>query len=63
MTQRRCQGCRTFYDKKLGDCPDCGQAPYAHNKWLVTAQLNGNLNDMHRSADRERKFERSLRSR
>jgi hypothetical protein len=32
-----------MYDKKLGDCPECGTAPYAFNKYLRTAQLNNGL--------------------
>lgn len=43
MTQRRCQSCREFYDKKLGDCPTCGTPPYAHNSWLVVAKMNNAL--------------------
>jgi predicted nucleic acid-binding Zn-ribbon protein len=63
MTYRRCQSCATFYDKKLGDCPECGTEAYAYSKPLHSGKVNSNLYDMARSADREAKFERSLRSR
>lgn len=43
MIQRRCPSCRSFYDKKLGDCPECGEAAAETNKWLVTAKLNNHL--------------------
>ena len=42
MTERRCRNGH-FYDKKLGDCPSCGDAPSGFNKWLRTAQLNSHL--------------------
>jgi hypothetical protein len=63
MTYRRCQGCATFYDKKLGDCPECGTPAYAFSKPLATGKVNSHLYGMARSADREAKIERSLRSR
>lgn len=63
MTLRRCQSCSLFYDKKLGVCPDCETPAYGFCKALAMGKVNGHLNDMLRSADRERRFERSLRSR
>lgn len=43
MIQRRCQSCREFYDKKLGDCPHCGTPPHPHNSWLAVANMNRHL--------------------
>lgn len=49
-TQIRCHAtdCRTFFEKKLGECPECGTECYRPNKWLRTAGLNGAL---YRQAD------------
>ena len=60
MTTRRCQNCTSFYDKKLGICPDCDTPAYAFSKPLATGKLNSHLNGMLRSADREAKVARSL---
>ena len=43
MTERRCQSCRHFYNKKLPACPECGEPKYAHNTWLAHAKMNGEL--------------------
>ena len=43
MTERRCQGCGKFHDKKLAECSHCGTAVYGFNKSLRTAQLNNHL--------------------
>lgn len=43
MTERRCQSCAHFYDKKLHACPECGTRAYGFNKPLRTAQLNNHL--------------------
>lgn len=59
MTQRRCQECHIFYEKKLGVCPDCGTPAYAISKPLHTGKVNGQLYDMARSADKEAKFARA----
>ena len=58
----RCNNCRKFFKAIYRECPDCGQPRPGFNKWLATAKLNGHLNDQLRSADRERRLERSLRS-
>lgn len=41
--ERRCPGCATWYPKKDGDCPECGEPAAQHNKWLRTAALNNHL--------------------
>lgn len=45
MIEYRCHnnGCRHWYDKSEGCCPECGAAPHKHNKWLRTASLNAQL--------------------
>jgi RNA polymerase subunit RPABC4/transcription elongation factor Spt4 len=43
MTQRRCQSCRTFYNKRLEQCPECRVPKYAFNKGLWTSRLNTQL--------------------
>jgi hypothetical protein len=45
LTERRCQNCGHFYDKKLGVCPDrkCGAEAYGFNKHLRTSALNDGL--------------------
>jgi len=58
----RCNGCREWFEKVYHECPECGHARPGFNKWLVTAKLNGHLYDSVRSADKERQYERSLRS-
>ena len=50
MTTRRCQGKNhpadqdRFYDKRLHECPVCGEPKYAHNTWLAHANMNSHLN-------------------
>lgn len=61
MTYRRCHNCALFYDKKEPACTGCGTPAYGFSKPLYTAKVNGNLNHQHRSAERERQFERGLR--
>jgi predicted ATP-dependent serine protease len=43
LTQRRCQECGHFYDKKRGVCDKCGVEAYPFNKGLHTANLNAGL--------------------
>jgi rRNA maturation endonuclease Nob1 len=43
MTERRCHGCRVFYDATLRACPDCGTPKHAHNTWLARANMNSAL--------------------
>lgn len=43
MTQRRCQSCRDFYDKRLKACPACGAEKHPHNEGLRAALMNTNL--------------------
>lgn len=59
MRTVRCNGCREWFSAKDRECPECGHARPGFNKWLVTAQLNNNLYDMARSADREAKYARA----
>ena len=60
MTYRRCQNCALFYDKKEPVCTGCGTPAYGFSKPLATAKVNGHLNNMLRSADREARIGRSL---
>jgi predicted amidophosphoribosyltransferase len=61
--QIRCNGCRVWFTKDRTECPECGQARPGFSKALAMGKVNGHLYDMARSADREAKIERSLRSR
>jgi predicted nucleic acid-binding Zn-ribbon protein len=61
-SQVRCNGCREWFDKVYHECPECGQVRPAFNKWLYTAKMNNQLYDQARVADKERRFEQSLRS-
>jgi hypothetical protein len=42
-TERYCLECRGWYRPHERECPDCGTPRPAHNRWLVTAQLNSVL--------------------
>jgi rRNA maturation endonuclease Nob1 len=57
----RCNGCRKWFSADRHECPGCGHARPGFNKWLYTAKMNGQLNQQLVSADREKRFERSLR--
>lgn len=61
MIQRRCPNCRSFYEKKLGDCPDCGEERAQTNKWLVTAKLNNHLYGQVARQEKEVKSTRAAR--
>jgi hypothetical protein len=43
VTERRCQACAHFYDKKETHCPECRTARYDFSKHLMTAKLNNHL--------------------
>jgi len=58
-TERRCPGCREWYLKDQGKCPFCGEPPARFNKWLRSAQLNGQLLGQAAAADRERQYARA----
>jgi rRNA maturation endonuclease Nob1 len=34
VTERRCHGCRTFYDARQHACPECGTPKHQHNSGL-----------------------------
>jgi rRNA maturation endonuclease Nob1 len=53
VTQRRCHGCRTFYDARDRQCPECGTPKHAHNTWLAHANMNSALNAQAERAVRE----------
>lgn len=44
MTQLRCRACATFFDKKLGACPECGTEKTGLNVALVNSRWESNLN-------------------
>lgn len=54
MTERRCQDCGHFYDKKLGVCPGCRAEAYGFNKHLRTAILNQGLYKQAERAEAQR---------
>jgi hypothetical protein len=55
-TQRRCPGCRGWYLKSLGDCPDCAAPAARFNKWLRHAQLDRQLYSQAGSAEKEKAY-------
>jgi rRNA maturation endonuclease Nob1 len=53
MTYRRCQDCRSFYEKSQGGpCPNCGAKPYAYNPHVAKSKLNSALYAQAESAAR-----------
>ena len=42
-SEHRCNGCRSWYDSRLPDCPDCGHARNAYNPHLRATALDNNL--------------------
>ena len=46
MKQRRCHGCRSFYDVKIANCPGCATSPYPFNVHLRLGKLNSHLFSM-----------------
>jgi len=55
VVEYRCREstCRTWYEKRLGACPECGTEPHAPNSWLRTAGLNGHLYKTVESGNKE----------
>lgn len=53
MTQRRCQSCTTFYDKRLPECPECAAPRYAVNPSLLSERWRRSLNQ---HAEHARKY-------
>lgn len=53
MTERRCRGCRGFYDKKLDECPTCATPAYAVNVALGSQRFRDVLNERKRHAIEE----------
>lgn len=62
MTERRCPGCRGWYDKKMGPCPSCSYPPDEYNPHLYTTKLNDQLYRQAESAEREKKMYRALKA-
>lgn len=58
VTLRRCPACATFYDKKTGDCPNCGCPPGVYSSHLVKARLDSHLWGQAAAAhDTQRKYD------
>lgn len=62
MTLIRCYGCRHMFPTTEGECPECETPRRKHNKWLRTAQLNGQLQASVASAHNERKIGAALKA-
>jgi hypothetical protein len=52
-TERRCNGCRSWYPVSLSSCPECKHEAPRFNKWMRHALLNANLNRNKEAAIRD----------
>lgn len=60
MVYRRCPACRSFYDKKLGACSECGTPQGVYNSHLYVTALNDNLYAQATAAEHEARTHESV---